>query len=142
MFSQGSRVAPLLCQLLSRILTVQCQLYALKRGSTLQLVGRCAVHSVHIIGMIVMDQESWIPMNPYHGTRHKHNPCLSHRRNKHVPIERCQMHPKRAHPTLKSPPEEQHAYHYNRREADSFSSIEVSSTHHLAGSQYEKADSI
>ncbi len=43
-------------------------------------------------------------------------------------------------PTLKSPPEEI-AYHYDRREAASFSPIAVSSTH-LAGSQYERADSI
>ena len=42
--------------------------------------------------------------------------------------------------TLKSPPEEP-ARHYDSREAGSFSPIEVSSAH-LAGSQYEKADSI
>mmetsp|Transcript_3520 Transcript_3520/g.4544 ORF Transcript_3520/g.4544 Transcript_3520/m.4544 type:complete len:389 (+) Transcript_3520:16-1182(+) len=60
------------------------------------------------------------------------------RANRTLPDESKKSSP----PTLKSPPEEQLAYHYNRREADSFSPIEVSSTHHLAGSQYEKADSI
>lgn len=72
---------------------------------------------------------------------------------------------KRLFPTLKSPPEnqlayrpenqpvyrpedqpvyrpeDQPAYRYDIREADSFSPIEMSSAH-LAGSQYEKADSI
>jgi len=49
---------------------------------------------------------------------------------------------KRSFPTLKSPPEHQQpAYHYDIREAGSFSPIEMSSAH-LAGSQYEKADSI
>eukprot|EP00573_Skeletonema_grethae_P000600 CAMPEP_0201685390 /NCGR_PEP_ID=MMETSP0578-20130828/118_1 /ASSEMBLY_ACC=CAM_ASM_000663 /TAXON_ID=267565 /ORGANISM="Skeletonema grethea, Strain CCMP 1804" /LENGTH=372 /DNA_ID=CAMNT_0048169255 /DNA_START=110 /DNA_END=1228 /DNA_ORIENTATION=- len=56
---------------------------------------------------------------------------------------------KRPFPTLKSPPEDQPAYRpedqpayrYDIREAGSFSPIEMSSTH-LAGSQYEKADSI
>lgn len=56
---------------------------------------------------------------------------------------------KRPFPTLKSPPEDRPAYRpedkpayrYDIRETGSFSPIEMSSAH-LAGSQYEKADSI
>mmetsp|Transcript_700 Transcript_700/g.1155 ORF Transcript_700/g.1155 Transcript_700/m.1155 type:complete len:381 (-) Transcript_700:63-1205(-) len=44
-------------------------------------------------------------------------------------------------PTLKSPPEDQLAYPYHRSDAGSFSPIQISSTH-LAGSCYEKNDSI
>ena len=43
--------------------------------------------------------------------------------------------------TLKSPPEDQLAYPYHRSEAGSFSPIQISSAH-LAGSCYEKNDSI
>lgn len=59
------------------------------------------------------------------------------RANRELPDASKQSSP----PTLKSPPEDQLAYPYHRSDAGSFSPIQISSTH-LAGSCYEKNDSI